>query len=72
MPPKNTRLRYRWGEHPELAHIRLGGWDGSPIPVPTVKDTGDVSAAPCPDCRGTGSYAGLATVETCRTCGGTG
>lgn len=27
---------------------------------------------PCPDCRGTGSYAGLATVETCRTCGGTG
>ena len=28
--------------------------------------------APCPDCRGTGSYAGLVTVETCKRCGGRG
>lgn len=28
--------------------------------------------SPCPDCRGTGQYAGLTSVETCRTCGGRG
>lgn len=27
-------------------------------------------AAPCPDCRGTGEYRGLLTIETCRTCDG--
>lgn len=40
--------------------------DGKPV------DPSSVEPAPCPDCRGTGSYAGLATVETCRTCGGRG
>ena len=27
---------------------------------------------PCPDCKGSGKYTGLHTIEYCGTCGGSG
>lgn len=30
------------------------------------------TAATCPECRGSGKYVGLQTVEDCRACGGSG
>lgn len=67
--------------HPE-GTLLLGRFSGTPVPDAASdmercgRPIGDVLAdalpAPCPDCRGTGSYAGLASVETCRACGGRG
>ena len=52
-----------------------------PVPVPDDAEWVDCTGpftiqqvlpqpSPCPDCRGTGEYQGLASVEPCRTCGG--
>jgi hypothetical protein len=44
-----------------------------PAPNPTLTRMAfHLATDPCPDCKGTGKYTGLNTVEECGTCGGSG